>query len=440
MGTAASVGDRPYEHGCPVLDWAVCGAMALTGWPDEPARPDGDVVAALGGAGLVFAELARRHGRNLSIDPGALLCARAAVRRTPDARLRRGTTSFGGRCRLLPTGGDWVAVNLSRPDDVASLPALSNGRIESGALDDAELWAHVAREVSRRPATELVDAAQELGLPASVLGEETDAVVGALPWSIRAVGAARKRRSGDPPLVVDFTALWAGPLCAHLLARAGARVVTVEATGRPDGARLGDPHLHAALHRGQDRLLVDFDSSDGLRRIVDVVSSADVVLEGSRPRALAALGFDACDFVSGRPGRTWVSITGFGRSGPKSGRVAFGDDAAVAGGLVGRDQRGDPVFCADAVADPTTGLLAAVAALASVTSGGGHLVDCSMAASSAFVNRGGQCPGRHRVERLGDGWMSFCDDTAVPVFEPWAARLGRPSEAGFGSSVVASVT
>lgn len=438
-GRAASVDDRPNERGCPALDWAASGAMALTGWPDEPARPDGDVVATLAEAGRVLADLASRHGRHLSIDPGALLCARAAVRRTPGARVRRGTTSFGGRCRLLPTGRDWVAVNLSRPDDVASLPALSNGRIEPDALDDAELWAQVAGEASRRPAAELAKAAQELGLPASVLGEEVDEV-GGPPWAIRALGAPRKRPTGDRPLIIDFTALWAGPLCAHLLARAGARVVTVEATGRPDGARLGDPRLHAALHRGQDRLLVDFDSSDGLRRIADVVSSADVVLEGSRPRALAALGLDACDFVSGRSGRTWVSITGFGRSGPKSGRVAFGDDAAVAGGLVGRAQRGDPVFCADAVADPTTGLLAAVAALASVTSGGGHLVDCSMAASSAFVNRGGRCPGRHRVERLGDGWMAFCDDTAVPVFEPWAARRAHPSEARFGSSVVTSAT
>ena len=42
----------------------------------------------------------------------------------------------------------------------------------------------------------------------------------------------------DPhPLVVDLSALWAGPLCAHLLGLAGARVVKVESLGRPDGAR-----------------------------------------------------------------------------------------------------------------------------------------------------------------------------------------------------------
>lgn len=44
-------------------------------------------------------------------------------------------------------------------------------------------------------------------------------------------------------LVVDFSALWAGPLCAHLLGLAGARVVEVETPGRPDGGRRGKPGL-----------------------------------------------------------------------------------------------------------------------------------------------------------------------------------------------------
>ncbi len=152
----------------------------------------------------------------------------------------------------------------------------------------------------------------------------------------------------------------------------------------------------------------------------------------------SALGLDAGDFLTGGPGRTWVSITGYGRSGHRSGRVAFGDDAAVAGGLVGRDPNGDPVFCADAIADPVTGVLAAVAALASVTSGGGHLVDCSMSAASAFVNQGGRCPGAHRVERQGDGWMAFCDEAAVPVTRPWVQGEGHRDERSIGRSVTIS--
>jgi crotonobetainyl-CoA:carnitine CoA-transferase CaiB-like acyl-CoA transferase len=110
------------------------------------------------------------------------------------------------------------------------------------------------------------------------------------------------------------------------------------------------------------------------------VAQADVVIESSRPRALAQLGIDAPAVVAARPGTTWVSITGYGRSSP---RVAFGDDAAVAAGLVAYDREGAPVFCADAVADPITGLHAAVAALTSRARGGGHLAEVAMVDAAA---------------------------------------------------------
>src|SRR5439155_480481 len=64
--------------------------------------------------------------------------------------------------------------------------------------------------------------------------------------------------------------------------------------------------------------------------------------------------------------RVWLSITGYGQ---EDARVAFGDDAAVGGGLVVEDAAG-PCFCADAVADPLTGLFAADACLAALADGG----------------------------------------------------------------------
>jgi crotonobetainyl-CoA:carnitine CoA-transferase CaiB-like acyl-CoA transferase len=65
-----------------------------------------------------------------------------------------------------------------------------------------------------------------------------------------------------------------------------------------------------------------------------------------------------------------------------SGRPAFGDDAAVAGGLVGTGAEG-PVFCADAIADPLTGLEATLAVTESLNRGGGELIQVSMAAVAA---------------------------------------------------------
>ncbi len=82
-----------------------------------------------------------------------------------------------------------------------------------------------------------------------------------------------------------------------------------------------------------------------------LLPTADVVIEASRPRALRQRGVVAEDF----PG-VWISITAYGRDQPD--RIGYGDDTAVAGGLVGPG----PSFLSDAVADPLTGAHAALAA------------------------------------------------------------------------------
>jgi crotonobetainyl-CoA:carnitine CoA-transferase CaiB-like acyl-CoA transferase len=65
-------------------------------------------------------------------------------------------------------------------------------------------------------------------------------------------------------------------------------------------------------------------------------------------------------------------------------RVGLGDDAAAAGGLVG-EAEGGPVFLADAVADPVTGLVAAMAVVDAVTSGGRWLLDIALARVASAV-------------------------------------------------------
>jgi hypothetical protein len=65
--------------------------------------------------------------------------------------------------------------------------------------------------------------------------------------------------------------------------------------------------------------------------------------------------------------------------------VAFGDDAAVAGGLVVHDG-GEALFCADAVADPASGLVAAAATVQALGRGGRWLIDVAMAdVAAAFA-------------------------------------------------------
>jgi len=160
--------------------------------------------------------------------------------------------------------------------------------------------------------------------------------------------------------------------------------VKVESVTRPDGARRGPVAFFDLLNGRKRSVALDFTNRSDVTILRQLVQRADVVIEASRPRALEQLGIAAVDVVRHGGPRVWVSITGYGRRSAASGvgRVAFGDDAAAAGGLVVW-QDGAPLFCADAVADPVTGLTAAAACLDALDAGGRWLLDVSMAAACA---------------------------------------------------------
>jgi hypothetical protein len=87
--------------------------------------------------------------------------------------------------------------------------------------------------------------------------------------------------------------------------------------------------------------------------------------------------------------------------------VAFGDDATVAGGLVGWTGDGEPVFCADAIADPLTGITGALAVARSLAGGGGELIDLPMRAVAASFAAAG-VPGHGEHEVSPDGSSVTC--------------------------------
>ncbi|SEH52080.1 CoA-transferase family III [Mycolicibacterium rutilum] len=279
----------------------------------------------------------------------------------------RGRVSAGGASRLMRCRDGWCALTLSRPDDVAAVPAL----VGADAVDDP--WDAVHRWVAGSDAADVTEQARLLGLPVAALAETPAEAPRVYPF-----GAATTTRGPSGLLVADLSAMWAGPLCGQLLARAGATVVKVESAARPDGARSGPAPFFAWMNAKKLSYRVDFDEPDGLRALLDV---ADVVIESSRPAALARRSLSPTD-VSPRDGRVWLRITGHGTDDERGNWVAFGDDAAVSGGLVGADEHG-PVFRGDAIADPLTGLEAALAVAQSLRSGGGELIEMSMAAVAA---------------------------------------------------------
>ena len=249
--------------------------------------------------------------------------------------------------------------------------------LDEAPASEPATWAVVGRELARRDPGEVLARAALLGLPVARVGE----AAGARAVTRQTLGPAPGRPLRGA-LVVDLSALWAGPLCGDLLAGAGAAVVKVESAARPDGARRGPAAFFDLLNAAKRSVVLDFADAGGRRALAHLVQRADVVIEASRPRALAQLGVEAADCVRRGGPQVWISITGYGRGGDGADRVAFGDDAAAAGGLVVHHEE-RPLFCADAVADPLTGLTAAGACAETLAAGGRWLLDVSMAGVAA---------------------------------------------------------
>jgi hypothetical protein len=377
--------------------------MWLTGFADGPPllAPAG-ITAAIDSIGC-----------SAGVDAFALLAERAALL----GLSRHGATSCGRGSRLLRCGdGDYIAVSLLRVDDIALLPAwIGVDGSPAHQMDDL-VWGRVERAVAECSGHDLVARGITLGLAVSRLEEvaETCPVEVTTEWGD--VGSIARR-----PVVIDLSSLWAGPLATRLLRDAGARVIKVESRTRPDGARSGDKGFFDLMNGGKESVALDFRSPADIDALRGLLHAADVVVEASRPRALEHLGVDAAAILA-EGLHVWLSITGFGRSGPNANRVAFGDDAAVGAGLVADDGNG-PCFVADAVADPLTGIVAASAALAALRSGTRTLLDVAMTRVAHSV----------AVAANGEPWIRGSDAVARrPTARPARAvapNLGEHTDA-----------
>lgn len=283
----------------------------------------------------------------LGLDPTWLL-----ERDAPGGLEAPGLFSANRHCRLLQTEDSWVAVNLAREDDRALVAALAEGQ-------NASVWELLEDMAASLTDREFLDRLSEWQIPVAQLGE-------AEPLALRS--PAVTKITGR---VLDLSALWAGPLCAGLLARAGAEVVRVESIGRPDPTPHSSPLLNTRINGGKARLALDLRTGAGKAALLQAVEQADILVTSARASALRRLGLEPEKLR----GKIWIAITAHGWS---SDRVGFGDDCAVAGGLT-RWQDGEPRFWGDALADPLTGLEAALAVLAGATG----LIDMAMARVAA---------------------------------------------------------
>ena len=369
--------------------WSAAGLDLLTGPADGPALgPPAGFLARLDALTAHLRDSARGLGGETDVDPLSEL----AVRGELSGHRRRGQVSCGGACHLVAAADGWFAVSFARTEDWELVPAWlgidprGQSAWGEGAWADSA-WGEVHHRCASSPVRALVERGAALGLPIGALGEQRDVRPARFTPVGSPLGLSAARRV-SPLRVADLSSMWAGPLCGSILAGVGADVLKVESRSRPDGTRRGSPALHERLNGAKQQVLIDLDRPSGIDELRIILRSVDVVIESSRPRALEHLGIRAEQLLADADGPTlWVSITGHGRDGANAHRVAFGDDAAVSGGLVSWWQ-GRPQFCADAVADPLTGLWAASAALDALANGGRGLLDVAMSRVAAHFAAG----------------------------------------------------
>jgi hypothetical protein len=314
------------------------------------------------------ARLTAEHGQSVDAASLGVLDRTGQLSLDPPTRI-----SPNRACRLVKAADGWIVLNLAREDDQALVPAWLSCEVEG------DPWTATERQAPERLGSDLIADAVLLGLPAGRVGEVVCDTLDA-PMIAVAPGASRRR---ETLRVVDLSALWAGPMCGAILAAMGASVVKIESSRRPDPTRESMPKFFRCLNGLKEHLRVDLAEVDGQAQLREAVLAADVFVTSARPRAFVSLGLSPEAVFAANPGLVWVAITGYGCTGEAAARVAFGDDAAAAGGLVRWLPDGTPNFLGDALADPVTGLAAAIGALRGLAAGGGVMVDVALARSAA---------------------------------------------------------
>ncbi|MEM9130946.1 MAG: CoA transferase [Actinomycetota bacterium] len=207
------------------------------------------------------------------------------------------------------------------------------------------------------------------------------------------------RRPGDTPVVIDLTALWAGPLATALLAEHGAAVIKVDAEVRPDGLR-ARPAVYDALNRAKRIVDLDLRRDGDRQRFDELLAQADLLIDSFSRRVLPNLGYGPAVLAERFPDLVSIGITAFPPDCPEADWVAYGPGVHAAIGAARTVEgrwRPAPIAYPDALAG---GEAFAVAAAALDRPVPGRRFEVSLAAAVApLVADGGPGTAPPVVER-----------------------------------------
>ncbi|MBS7560986.1 CoA transferase [Pseudomonas protegens] len=191
--------------------------------------------------------------------------------------------------------------------------------------------------------------------------------------------------------VLDFSTLLPGPFASLLLADMGAEVLRIESPTRMDLLRVLPPHdhgvsaSHAYLNRNKRSLALDLKRPEALEVIRQLLQDHDIVLEQFRPGVMERLGLGYEALKAINPRLIYVSITGYGQTGPYKDRAGHDINYLALAGLASQTGRRDQgplplgIQAADIAGGSLHGVIGLLAAvIARQHSGQGQHLDISM--------------------------------------------------------------
>ena len=227
--------------------------------------------------------------------------------------------------------------------------------------------------------------------------------------------------------VVEQGTFITGPACGMLLGDLGADVIKVEApvTGDPFRAFKGglySPH-YQTYNRNKRSITLDTKSADDRAVFDALVADADVYIQNFRPGVADKLGAGAARLRALNPKLVYVSISGFGATGPAAGRPAYDTVAQAASGFLNLLVNPDnPRVVGPAIADALTGFYAAYGAMGALVerarTGTGRTVEVSMLEAMAHFNldafthyfQAGEVMGPYSRPSVSQSYVLACGD------------------------------
>ncbi|MFC7753949.1 CaiB/BaiF CoA transferase family protein [Tsukamurella soli] len=191
--------------------------------------------------------------------------------------------------------------------------------------------------------------------------------------------------------VVELGQLVAAPYCGQLLGDLGAEVVKIEDPNGGDpmrqwGRQKPDGHSlwWSVVGRNKKSVCVDLRRPEGQDLVRRLVAQADVVVENFRPGTLERWGLGYDRLSADNPGLVLARITGFGQTGPYSGRAGYGSIGEAMGGLryVVGDPSAPPSRVGIAIGDTLAAVFAAMGVMSALIerdrTGRGQIVDAAI--------------------------------------------------------------